>query len=122
MTDGSTTGRTAALDVIGVAAFAVVGRLSHDEGLTLGGWWHTAWPFLLALGLGWVGVRLVASHWPLSLRSGVPTWLVTIVGGMALRAATDQGTAAPFVVVATVVLGGWILGHRAVRAALRRRA
>ena len=83
-----------------------------DAGLGLA---TTAWPFLVALALGW----LVCLGWrrPLSIvRTAVPVWVVTVAGGMLLRAVSDQGTALPFVIVATVtllvLLVGWRLDHR----------
>ena len=53
------------------------------------------------------------------LATGVPVWASTVVGGMLFRRIVDEGTAASFVVVATVVLGALLLGWRA--AANRRR-
>lgn len=110
------------LDVVLVVAFAVIGRASHHDGV-LGeggiGLATTAWPFLAALGLGW----LVSLAWraPLApLRSGVPIWLVTVVGGMLLRALSGQGTAVPFIVVATLTLLLMLVGWRAVAPLVRR--
>lgn len=100
------------VDVVLVALFAVVGRLSHDEGLSLGGWWHTAWPFLAGAALGWVLLEL-RHRPPGAVLSGVVVWLCTVVGGMLLRQLSDQGTALPFVVVALVVLGVALVGPRA---------
>lgn len=101
------------VDICAVSLFAAIGRASHDEGLWVAGWWHTAWPFLagvvladlLALTLGWA-LR--------ALGVGVLAWLVTWGCGMALRALTDQGTAAPFMVVALVVLGVLLVVPRVV--------
>jgi hypothetical protein len=39
-------------------------------------------------------------------------WAATVAGGMLLRRVADQGTALPFVVVATVVLGVAMVGPR----------
>ena len=79
----------------------------------------TAWPFLAALALGW----LVCLGWrrPLSIvRTAVPVWVVTVAGGMLLRAVSDQGTALPFVIVATVTLLVLLVGWRLVTAVVRR--
>lgn len=111
----------AGLDLLLVAVFVVVGRSSHDEGITLAGWGETAWPFLLGLALGWVLVVLTLGRLPVTLALGVPVWLSTVFGGMALRDMADQGTALPFVVVATIFLGSGLLGWRAVAGWLRRR-
>lgn len=92
------------LDLALVAFFAVIGRLSHYGSLSLGGWWTTAWPFLVGALLGWAGLALLRRPgWWVS--AGVVVWLVTLVGGMVLRQLSGQGTATPFVVVATLVLG-----------------
>lgn len=91
------------VDLLLVGVFAVVGRLSHYGELTLGGWWTTAWPFLVGTLLAWAA--LVATRRdPAAVTSGVAVWLGALAVGMALRQASGQGTAAPFVVVATLVL------------------
>ncbi len=109
-------------DVLVVAAFTLIGRASHAEPLDPAGWWHTAWPFLAALGLGWVVVTLATRSWPTPPAHGVPVWITTVLGGMVLRALTGQGTATSFVVVATSFLGVTLLGWRLVLWLLRRRA
>lgn len=123
---GRASARTAwialALDAVLVVAFAATGRATHDEGV-LGAWGlglaATAWPFLAALTAGW----LASLGWraPLApLRSGVPIWLVTVVGGMLLRALSGQGTAVPFIVVATLTLLLLLVGWRVIAALVRR--
>lgn len=101
------------LDIAVVLAFALAGRASHDEGLSLLGLADTAWPFLLGLVLGWVLVgrsRLALR----SLRAGLIIWPVTVAAGMLLRLLTGDGAALSFVLVATGVLGAAMLGWRAV--------
>ena len=93
-----------AVDLLLVGLFAVIGRLSHYGSLTVGGWWTTAWPFLIGTLLAWV-VLTVARRPPAALTSGVVVWLGALVGGMVLRQLSGQGTATAFVVVATLVLG-----------------
>lgn len=111
-----------AADAVLVVAFAAIGRASHESGV-LGdgglGLLTTAWPFLAALALGW----LVSLAWraPLApLRTGVPVWVVTVVGGMLLRAISGQGTAVPFVVVATLTLLAALVGWRLAAGFVRR--
>jgi len=53
---------------------------------------------------------------------GVTVWFATVLVGMVLRRATGQGTAASFVVVASVVLALFLLGWRALSAYAARRA
>ncbi len=107
------------LDLLLVGVFAVIGRISHYGSLTPDGWWTTAWPFLAATVLASVALRVVGRS-PALLTSGVVVWLVTLVGGMALRQASGQGTATAFVVVATLVLGVLLVVPR-VGARVRRR-
>lgn len=110
-----------ALDVLVVAVFVVIGRRSHAEGLMPAGWWETAWPFLGGLVLGWVSVVAGLGRAPGTLLTGLPVWIATVFGGMALRDMSGQGTALPFVVVATLSLALGLLGWRAVAMLLERR-
>lgn len=102
-----------ALDLLLVGLFAVIGRLSHYGSLTLGGWWTTAWPFLAGTLLAWAAL-VATRRSPATVGSGVVVWLGALVGGMALRHASGQGTATAFVVVATLVLGLLLLLPRVV--------
>lgn len=115
---GAASARTIALalvlDAVLVVVFAAVGRATHHDGV-LGpggsGLATTAWPFLAALALGW----LVSLGWrrpTAPLRVGVPIWLVTVAGGMLLRALSGQATAVPFIVVATLTLLVLLVGWR----------
>ena len=100
-------------DLLLVGVFAVVGRLSHYGTLTATGWWETAWPFLTGALVAWVLIRLL--HRPgSSVTSGVIVWVVALAGGMLLRQASGQGTALPFVIVATLVLGALLVLPRVV--------
>ena len=107
------------LDLLLVGLFAVVGRLSHYDTLTVGGWWTTAWPFLAGTLLAWAALVLTRRA-PEGIGSGLVVWLGALVGGMVLRQASGQGTATAFVVVATLVLGVLLLLPRVV-ARVRRR-
>jgi hypothetical protein len=109
----------AAADVLLVIVFCAIGRASHAES-PLWGLFVTAWPFLAALAVGW-GVSLGWRRPFAVLRTGVPVWVVTVVGGMLLRLLVGQGTAPAFIVVASIVLGALLVGWRAVRAAVLRR-
>ena len=99
------------VDLVLVSIFAAIGRVSHDESLTPGGWAHTAWPFLLGTLVGWVFV-LVRRVPGGSVGAGLTVWPVTVVGGMLLRALTDQGVAVSFIIVASLVLGALLIGAR----------
>lgn len=102
-----------------VLAFAALGRSEHAREATLAGLFETAWPFLAGLAISW-GVALVWRRPAAPLRSGVPVWVGTVALGMLLRALTGQGTALPFVLVATGTLGLFFLGWRAISALITR--
>lgn len=108
------------VDAACVVLFCAVGRRNHDEGVSLAGVAETSWPFLAGLTVGW----LVFRGWrqPTDVRpTGLTVWLSTVVIGMGLRAATGEGTAMSFVVVATVATAVLLLGWRAAWAAITAR-
>ncbi|WP_375237225.1 DUF3054 domain-containing protein [Microbacterium schleiferi] len=113
------------VDIAFVVIFAAIGRASHGEevvgpdGLGLA---QTTWPFLVALLVGWLTMRLW--RFPLSiLNAGVAVWLYTVIGGMLLRAISGQGVQTAFVIVASIVLAVFLVGWRVVVSLiLRRRA
>lgn len=110
-----------AADVVCVLVFVAVGRRNHAEGVTLAGIAETAWPFLTGTAVGWLLIR----GWgrPTALvPTGVAIWISTVVVGMALRVVTGAGIAVSFILVASTVTAVLLLGWRAVRAGLSRRA
>ncbi|AYG02102.1 DUF3054 domain-containing protein [Gryllotalpicola protaetiae] len=112
---------SAVLDFVLVVLFTVIGRVSHGEGLGFAGVAQTAWPFLTGTLLAW----LVFGAWrrPLAVvRTGIPVWLLTVIVGMLLRVVSGQGIAVSFVIVATIVLGVFLLGWRAIVAPIARRS
>ena len=83
------------LDLALVGAFAVLGRLSHYDSLSLGGWWRTAWPFVL--GRSWILSRF-----------GVPPGRLRIMG-LALSAVTFAAfTLAALAVIGVLPAGLWL--------------
>jgi len=101
----------AAIDAVLVVVFVALGRSSHHEGSAIAGTLGVAAPFLLALAGGW----LLGRVWqrPRSVRMGVVLWITTVSGGMVLRRlAWHRGTAFAFVIVATIVLGAFLVGWR----------
>ncbi|MGD9705914.1 MAG: DUF3054 domain-containing protein [Acidimicrobiia bacterium] len=103
----------AVVDVVCVLAFVVAGRRSHDEDSGIGGVLEVAAPFLIALAVGWLVLRIWRR--PTALSPAVGLWVVTVALGLVLRRfAFDRGTAASFVIVATLVLGLLLLGWRLV--------
>ena len=109
----------AALDVVAVIVFVAVGRRNHDEGVSLGGVAGTAAPFLIAVVAGWFASR----SWrdPYGRSTIAVTWLVTVVGGLALRRTVfAEGIATPFIVVATITLGVLLVVGRTLARRLSR--
>lgn len=111
------------LDLLLVVAFAAIGRASHEQGV-FGpgglGLLQTSWPFAAALVLGWI-LTLAWRRPAAPVRTGLGVWAVTVIGGMLLRTASDQGTALPFVIVATVTLLLMLVGWRVIATLLSRR-
>lgn len=110
-----------ALDAVLVVVFAAIGRSSHEEGLTVLGVAETAGPFLIGLALGWTIAR-AASLDPLGRTGGPVVWVATVAGGMVVRQLVGEGTAFSFIVVASIVLGVFLLGSRFAAGLLARRA
>ena len=109
-----------AIDTLLVLAFAAIGRRSHEESSALMGILVTAWPFLAGIAVGWVISITTLGVIPGAVRHGIPVWLSAVIVGMFLRNMTGRGIAASFVLVATVVLGVFLLGWRALAAWLNR--
>ncbi|MDA8369562.1 MAG: DUF3054 domain-containing protein [Nocardiopsaceae bacterium] len=111
---------TAALDLLCVLAFVLIGRASHEEGITLSGVAGTAWPFVAALVLGWAAMR--AWRTPAAIvPTGIGVWAVTVAGGMLLRVVAGEGAEPSFIVVASVFLGATMVGLRALALVARPR-
>lgn len=110
----------AAVDILVVLVFVTIGRRNHQESSAIADIARTAAPFLLALAPAW----FVARAWrtPLRLGTGAIVWAVTLIVGMMLRRVLfDDGTATPFIIVATLFLGASFLGWRLVAAQVERR-
>lgn len=112
----------AVLDALLILVFAALGRRAHDEGGTLTGILSTAWPFLVGAAIGWVVVRLGRKGWPVSTGPGITVWFGALLIGMVLRRVTGGGTATPFVIVAAITLGLFMVGRRALQGWLGRRS
>lgn len=118
--------RTAVIAAVADAAlillFAAIGRDAHQRGEIISGVLATAWPFLAGAAAGWLALRVwraPLAAWP----AGVGVWLATVAVGMLLRALTGQTVVLPFVIVALLSLGVFLLGYRLLAgAALRFRA
>ena len=107
-----------ALDLAVVAVFIVLGRAEHDSttveaGSALTGLVTTLAPFAIALGAAWAQPSIRRS--PLTLRSGLLIWIVTLVGGLALRSLVfGDGIAQAFIAVAAGFTALGIIGWRAI--------
>jgi hypothetical protein len=107
------------IDAAAVAVFVAIGRASHREDEAQ--FAVTFWPFATGLVVGWVAARGWRRPFSIS-RTGVIAWVGTVLIGMLLRAASGQGVAVSFVVVAAIVLAVLLLGWRVLVVALDRSA
>lgn len=109
----------ACADALLILLFAAIGRDAHQRGEIITGVFATAWPFLAGAAVAWFALRLWRA--PLALwPAGVGVWLGTVVVGMLLRAVTGQVVVLPFVIVALISLGVFLLGYRLATAGVRR--
>lgn len=109
----------AALDVLAVLLFVIIGRRNHHEGgnVVLGAL-RVAAPFLIALAVGWAATR--AWRTPTALLTGMWVWVCTVALGLLLRRTVfDRGTAIAFVIVTTITLAVLLIGWRAVARQVR---
>lgn len=110
----------AGLDTFAVVLFVAIGRREHERDSAIAGLIETAAPFLIALALAWLVLRVWTR--PTEWRTGVGVWAIVVVGGMLLRNLVfDQGTATAFVIVATLFLALFIVGWRLAFAVAERR-
>ena len=106
------------LDVLFVLIFSALGRMSHGESPL--GVFVTAWPFLVACLVAWVIIAALGdmgAGW----RAGVVSWLVTWLGGIAVRLMSDTSAAVAFILVAGGMLALFLLGWRACWTLIERR-
>jgi hypothetical protein len=109
-----------AIDVVLVLVFVLIGRASHTEGFSVLGTLVTLWPFLVGLVVGHIVMRAWRRPFTV-LWTGVGIWISTVVIGMLLRLASAQGIELSFVVVASIVLGAFLLGWRGLALLVTRR-
>ena len=106
-------------DVAAIIVFVAIGRRNHHEGEAVDGILTVAAPFLIALAVGWIVARAWAR--PMQVESAFIIWPVTVAVGMVLRNLVfDRGTALPFIIVATLVTGVFLVGWRMVAARAMR--
>lgn len=125
---------TALLDLVAVTVFVMIGRSSHEEGLTVVGILQTLWPFAIGAAAGW-SIAYVLSHVRSSddsfghdfrperiVPAGLIVWFCAVAIAMVLRYLLHQGVAFSFVMVATISLGVFLIGWRAVAAFVAKRS
>ena len=104
---------TLLIDIFAVLIFVIVGRDNHGEENTLLGILDTAAPFLIALAVAWLVLRLLKIRQRLTM--ALVVWAITVGGGLTLRnVAFGDGTAFSFIVVTTITLGVLMVGLRLV--------
>ncbi|MEF9980177.1 MAG: DUF3054 domain-containing protein [Glutamicibacter sp.] len=109
-----------AVDVVLIVLFALLGRREHEHALSIGGILMTALPFLVA----YVVVTLLSKPWTTINKLfpvGVLVWVMTVAAGLALRVGMDSTAALPFIIVATLVLGAFLMGRRLVTSMVAKR-
>lgn len=112
------------IDIVLVIVFCAIGRRSHGETNALTGLATTAWPFLGGLTVGWfVTAALYKEKFNASLvvPTGIVVWICTLAVGMLLRVVSGQGTAFSFILVAGTTLAVFLIGWRAIAAAVSKR-
>jgi len=104
---------SAIADVAVIVVFVAIGREEHNSGSSIFDLLETAAPFLIALVIGWLATR--AWQNPTGVGRGLGIWLVTILAGMNLRHYVfEGGTATAFIIVASTLTLGGLVGWRAV--------
>jgi MFS-type transporter involved in bile tolerance (Atg22 family) len=108
-------------DIACIVVFVAIGRSNHKEGEAIDGILTVAAPFLIALVVGWVAARAWAK--PMQVETAFIIWPITVAVGMVLRNLVfDRGTALPFIIVATLVTGVFLVGWRMVVARVASRS
>ncbi len=109
------------IDVFSVTLFVAVGRREHERDSAIAGLIDTAAPFLIALAIAWLVLRMWQR--PTDWRAGVGIWAITLVAGMLLRNLVfDDGTATSFVIVAALFLALFLVGWRLAFALVEQRS
>ncbi|MDO5699144.1 MAG: DUF3054 domain-containing protein [Dermatophilus congolensis] len=100
------------VDVICVVIFAMAGRSAHGGMQGIANVANVAWPFLVALVVGWMIVGGTRRTAPRSIADGAIVFVATLAGGMLVRGATGGGTATAFIMVAASFLALTLIGWR----------
>ena len=107
-------------DVVAIVVFVAIGRRNHSEGEAVDAVLTVAAPFMIALAIGWIAAK--AWTRPMQVETAFVIWPITVAVGMVLRNLVfDRGTALPFIIVATVVTGVFLVGWRMLAVVAERR-
>ncbi len=107
-------------DAAVLVLFVAIGRRSHHEDAGMAGFVRVLWPFAAGLVIGWIGSGLYRA--PMAFRRAVVAWIITVFVGVALRIVVQGHDFAPtFIVIASLFIGGCMLGWRAVVVRVSRR-
>ena len=103
--------RAYAFDALCVLLMVVIGTRNHDTDTGITGILFVAAPFWIATSLAHLAPLLQRKN--RKEQNAYMAWGYTVVMGMVLRNMVfNRGTATPFVIVATLVLGAFIVGGR----------
>ncbi len=108
------------IDVFSVTLFVAVGRREHEQDSAIAGLIGTAAPFLIALAVAWLLLRVWRR--PTDWRIGVGVCAITVAAGMLLRNVVfGDGTATSFIIVTTLFLTLFLVGWRLAYTLVERR-
>ncbi len=108
-----------AADLAVVVTFVVVGRRNHHADAGWDGFVRVAWPFVVALVIGWLAARTARA--PFSWVLAAPVALATAWGGVGLRIVAQGRDLRPsFVIVSTIWFVALMLGWRVALGRFRR--
>jgi hypothetical protein len=110
----------AGLDTAVVVLFVAIGKREHEQDSAVSGLISTAAPFLIALAVAWLALRVWKR--PADWRIGVGVWAIVLIVGMLIRNIVfGDGTATAFIIVAAGFLGFFLVGWRLVLMLAERR-
>lgn len=112
-------GAFAAVDLVIVVSFVVIGRDAHEETLGIGDLARTAGPFVLGLAGAWLTPVVHRTPWRLS--AGIASGAITTGAGVYFRAVVfREGISGAFPVITGLYLIGLMAGARAIPRAWTR--
>jgi hypothetical protein len=100
-------------DLISLLAFVIIGKVSHNQALTISEISETAWPFLLGMAIAgwWLRTPLPTSglaFWPL-VNSTLAGWLLAVPFGLVLRELVHGKPILTSFAITTFIFGALLL-------------